>query len=251
MNSTISQISFRALSLAANLPMTERTDIARWLYRYGSYPRGSAIERDFGPGDDSMALLGLIPGSTTRRNLETVYEATTHPGWFNFTYLDGRALTWPDRKLYVSPDPVVLPVVFPIIAATFVEFGVRSFKVGRGIEGLLRPDKIVAYFNTCSKFEAVARKLKEKLDGYPAQPVPFTAEIGLDGLLSWGIDPPQSRETTSWRSWITKRLADGLIEAHSATTERVVQSALHGVESLGVNTSQWTAEGCNFDFWGV
>ncbi len=242
----ISQLSSRALVLATALPTTETAKIARWLYHYGSLPRGSTIELNFGPGDDPMAVLGLTLGGVARRNLEVAYEATTYPGWLSFTLTLTPILTHAACKLYVSPQPEALATAFPIIAETFVEMKVRSFKVGRRIEGLLRPDKIIAYFDNRSDLDAVADTLCERLNGCPAQGVPFTAEAGLDGLLSWGIDPPPSTEALSWRSWITKRLANEIVKVRPSSDSVAVAAALSGVTALGVNTARWTADRCAF-----
>lgn len=242
----ISQLSSRALDLAAALPTIEAAIIARWLYHFGSLPRGPTIERDFGPGDDPMAVLGLTLGGVARRKLEAAYEATTYPGWLSFALTPTPVLIQAACKLYVSPRPEALATAFPIIAETFSEMEVRSFKVGRGIEGLLRPDKIIAYFDNRSDLDAVADTLCKKLNGCPAQGVPFTAEVGLDGVLSWGIDPPPSTEALSWRSWITKRLANEIVKVRPSSDSVAVAAALSGVTALGVNTVRWTADRCTF-----
>ncbi len=246
MRTKISQLSSRALDLAAALPTTETARIARWLYHYGSLPHGPTVELDFGPGDDPMAVLGLTHGGVARRNLEATYEATTYPGWLSFALTPKPVLTHAVCKLYVSPQPEALATAFPIIAETFAEMEVRSFKVGRRIEGLLRPDKIIAYFDNRSDLDAVADTLCERLNGCPAQGVPFTAEAGLDGLLSWGIDPPPSTEVLSWRSWITKRLANEIVKVRPSSVSVAVAAALSGVTALGVNTALWTADRCAF-----
>ncbi len=238
----LSQLSRRALDLAASLPTRENTKIARWLYHYGSFPRGPSIELDFGPGDDAMAVLGLTRGGAARRTLENAYEATTYQGWLSFARTSMPALTRAACKLYVSPQPADLATAFPVIAETFAEMEVRSFKVGRGIEGLLRSDKIVVYFNKRSDLAEVAEILCERLDGCPPQGVPFTAELGLDGLLSWGIDPPPDKKTLSWRSWITKRLANEMAKVGSVSNDEAVYAALKGVSDLGVNTTEWTVD---------
>ena len=74
----------------------------------------------------------------------------------------------------------------------------------------------------------------------------FTAEVGLNGLLSWGIDPPPNTEAISWRSWVTRQLADGMVKARPSSDNEAVAAALSGVTALGVNTAQWTADRCVF-----
>jgi hypothetical protein len=246
MQTRISQLSSRALELAAALPTPEQEKIARWLYHYGSLPRTPSIELNFGPGDDPMAVLGLTIGGGARRRIESAYEPTTYQGWFSFAYSSTPVLTQAACKLYVSPRPEILAKAFPIIAGTFAEMKVRSFKVGRGIGGMLRPDKIVAYFDSRSDLDAVAQTLCQRLEGCPAQGVPFTAEAGLDGLLSWGIDPPLGTGAVSWRSWVTKQLANEMVKVQPSSAGVAVSAALRGVAALGVDTIRWTADTCAF-----
>jgi hypothetical protein len=242
----ISQLSNRALDLAAALPTPEAEGIARWLYQYGCLPRGASIELNFGPGDDPMAVLGLTRGGVARRKLEASYEATTYQGWLSFALVSTPIMVQAACKLYVSPQPETLAMAFPVIADTFAEMEVRSFKVGRGIEGLLRPDKIVAYFDNRSVLDEVADSLCKKLKGYRAQGVPFTTELGLDGLLSWGIDPPPGQQALSWRSWITKQLAKEIVKVRPLSGSVAVAAALSGVSALGVDTARWMIDGWAF-----
>jgi hypothetical protein len=50
----------------------------------------------------------------------------------------------------------------------------RCFKVAPSIEGLVRPDKLIAYFRDHDDLTAVAGELAVGLRGMPAQGVPFT-----------------------------------------------------------------------------
>lgn len=216
--------------------------MARWLYRYGTVPRGPDIERDFGPGDDPVAVLGLTLGGLTRERLEVAYEATTYPGWVGFARTPARIEAHAPYKLYVSPRPEGLAMAFPIIATLFARMDVRAFKVGRGLEGLLRPDKIVAHFDTRDHLDAVASALGTELAGCPVQGVPFTAEAGADGLLSWGMDPLPGGDALSWRAWVTKRLAAALVAARSTAGQDAVTAALRAVEAAGVDPVTWIVD---------
>lgn len=238
----IAALSRRALCLAAVLPTDEPARVARWLYRYGTTPRGPEVDRDFGPGDDPVAVLGLTPGGYSRQRLEGAYEATTHPGWLGFARTPAPAEVQAACKLYVSPRPEALAGAFPVIAALFERMEVHAFKVGRGIEGLLRPDKIVAYFASRPHLDAVAAALGAALADCPAQGVPFTAEAGGDGLLSWGIDPPAGGDGSSWRSWVTQRLAAALLAARPAVGEDAVSAALRAIAAAGVDPVAWTVD---------
>jgi hypothetical protein len=128
---------------------------------------------------------------------------------------------------------------FPIIAEQFVRCKVRSFKVGRGVEGLLRPDKIIAYFECRAHMEEVTAALDASLQGCPAQGTPFTAEAAGQGLLSWGIDPPLGNEPASWRAWITKQLAASLTAARTSPGVDPVSAALRDIAGVGVDPDHW------------
>jgi len=242
MTGRIGSLSERALHLAAGLKFAETGRVARWLYHYGTAPRSPEIERNFGQGDDPMAVLGLTPGGAARRTLEYSYQVTTYPGWLSFARESAPAMSQAACKLYVSPQPAELAEAFPEIADVFARMNVRSFKVGRGIKGLLRPDKLVAYFDDRDALQRVAKAVGKRLANCAAQPVPFTTEAGGDGLLSWGTDPPLGGNGLSWRSWITRQLAEGLKLGRPATASDSVAGALRHVAAQGVEYATWTIE---------
>jgi hypothetical protein len=112
--------------------------------------------------------------------------------------------------------------------------------------GLLRPDKLVAYFTDQETLMSVADRLGERLRGMTAHGVPFTAAIDGDGLLSWGVDPPAAarplswQPQQSWRSWISLALAGALLEARQGGAD--VPPARFAVQRLGlegVDTERW------------
>jgi hypothetical protein len=142
-------------------------------------------------------------------------------------------------KLYVSPRPEALSEAFPILVERFIRSEVRSFKVGRGIEGLLRPDKIIAYFDDRAHMEEVARALDHSLRRFPAQGVPFSAEAGTRGLLSTGVDPPIGDAAASWRSWVTKRLAISLTTNRVGEGNDPVAATLADIRLAGVDPERW------------
>ncbi len=130
----------------------------------------------------------------------------------------------PTYKLYVSPAPSALPEAFGAVLDGLAAVGAPGFKVGAGAGALLRPDKIVAYFETFERLEAAAGALTERLAGVAPHGVPFTSEIAGGGQLSWGVDPPLAAGLgllggdgrMSWRLWLTNRLARALIAAVAA-----------------------------------
>lgn len=241
MNGRIAHLSLAALRLAASGLSTDADGVAQWLYRFGTIPRGPAIDRDFGADDAPMAVLRLTAGDHARRLLESAYEPTSFPGWYSFVWANASSRIVPACKLYVSPRPEALSDVFPRIVETFIRFEVPSFKVGRGVEGILRPDKIMAYFHERPHMHAVAGALEKVLRRCSVQGVPFTADIGGDGLLSWGIDPPPGSAAVSWRAWVTKCLATALAEPSARRSRDPVTSVLARVRALGVDPETWHA----------
>lgn len=243
----LSALSLQALHFAARLPGADEYRIARWLYRYGTLPRTPDIERDFGTNDEPMAVLGLTANGLARRRLAEVYNGATYPGWHSFSHQAASAVGHTRFKLYVSPRPEALASAFPIIVDRFSHLDVCAFKVGRGLDGLLRPDKIVAYFESRAHLNQVAAELAVALSGCPAQGVPFTApflgtETAASGLLSQGIDPPPGTEAASWRAWITRRLAKLLVEARPATGPVAAEAALFAAKVAGIDTRNWSAD---------
>ncbi|MCQ0094194.1 hypothetical protein [Roseovarius sp. M141] len=235
----IANLSLRALTLATALPPSDVPKIARWLYRYGTAPRGVMQEMAFGSGDHPMAVLELSQGGRARGMLEHHYEVATYPGWLGFSRVTAPLGTGATCKLYISPKPEALAAVFPVLAEVFDAMQVRAFKVGRGLDGLLRPDKIVAHFDDVDHLHTVAAILRKRLGRSPAQGVPFTTALGPDGMLSWGIDPPVGSVAVSWRSWVTHRLAEALVVPLGFGQSRI-ESVWGRMAEIGVDPTTWT-----------
>ena len=230
-------MSLAALRYAASGSFDDPAALAQWLYRFGTVPRGPAFDRDFGPDDDPMAVLGLTIGGSTRRLLESACDASSLAGWYSFARTGVEVQTSAACKLYVSPRPEALAVAFPRVIDVLVRTEVRSFKVGRGIEGLLRPDKIVAYFDDRADLLRVAAALSRALNGCPAQGTPFTHEIGADGMLSSGVDP--AGQLTSWRAWVTRQLATSLIAHRDMSCHARVEAVLADMRIAGLDPDNW------------
>lgn len=143
-------------------------------------------------------------------------------------------------KLYVSPVPQQF---LPVLAATIkaiTNSNVYCFKTGSNIHGIFRPDKIVVYFNNLSDLENAAEKINAVTRQFSAQGVPFTAPLFQSTMLSWGIDPPTyNNEPVSWRVWITKLLAAGIIEGKKMLVDEPWKYALKYMEDKGLNNDTW------------
>ena len=106
---------------------------------------------------------------------------------------------------------------------------------------------MVLYFPNQERLFAVASELASLLKGTAPHGVPFSAEITSDGLLSWGMDPPQRdrilawQESESWRLWVVRRLAAAIIavQADPRSTIAPSQFALERLRHEGVDVDTW------------
>lgn len=242
---TIGMLSRSALRTSAALELPSPGVMARLLYSFNTLPGTPEWRRRY---PDAMSLDSVIrrsiPGSAG-------LDAPEMAG-------DGAWLSWdraaPSRsegcvwKLYLSPMPEHLLTALEAAAHQRDAF---SMKVGRDLANILRPDKLVLYFATRARLERAAGRLERELAGLPAQGVPFTRQVGDSALLSWGIDPdgqdaaaPWSGDS-SWRAWLTRRLATALVQAFRDPGCPVPpwRYAMDRVSLDGVDVCDWTPDG--------
>ena len=135
-----------------------------------------------------------------------------------------------------------MPEVLAPLVDTMTAAGATRFKIGADATGLLRPDKIVVYLGSGQELATVAAAVAATLAGVAPHGVPFSAELGGDGLLSWGGDPPSGAGPVgggreSWRLSVCRRLAESLQVAQAAPLRRtrpagfaLARLALDGVD---------------------
>jgi hypothetical protein len=153
--------------------------------------------------------------------------------------------------LYVSPNPHHIGQAFEEVLALLPSSTASSFKIGPNAHGLLRPDKLMIYFNRYEDLIRFAEALLPRLAGLSAHGVPFSTPIDDAGILSWGIDPPRDDEgigqyaDNSWRIWLCNRLAVALIAASNEQEAKIApwRYALARLWLLGVDTRTWTLHG--------
>lgn len=257
--SRLAALSIEALRYAQALDVSDPLSLAHRLYGYNRRPLTPAWKRLLPGGEAVERHLGIAPGGAHRRLLDRGWSRVgpSH-GWISWRSRrrdegggeDG-GVTY---KLYVSPVPEALADGFGKVLEALAVSRAVQFKIGADAVGLLRPDKIVAYFPSFDRLAHAAEAITGILEGTPAQGVPFTAEIGGDGLLSWGVDPPagpgwEGRE--SWRLWLVRRLARALLSGKAAAQagEPGVEPWHFALERLrleGVDTGTWTPGALTF-----
>jgi hypothetical protein len=131
----------------------------------------------------------------------------------------------------------------------FTDCGAQAFKVGNDVYGLLRPDKFVAYFADFDRLIEAAARILSALNDCPAHGVPFTGDLGGDGLLSWGTDPAAGQpglpweDRGSWRLWVAGHLAAALVAARRREGIQPWRFALARLAVAGVDPDTWTPMG--------
>ena len=247
----LAEISLAALRYAQDLAEDDPLTLSFRLYGYNRRPLTPAWKRLLPKGENVLAWLGVGPGGPRRSLLDRNWERTggSAEWWLSWrsrqdSDLSGGGATW---KLYISPMPEALPESFGDILEALAAAKAAQFKIGADALGILRADKIVSYFPSFERLAAAAEALEARLSGIPAQGVPFTSEIGGNGLLSWGVDPPREETTfgggESWRLWLTHRLSRALLSARSVSSSEPSEPwrfALERVRLEGVDTDTWT-----------
>jgi len=279
----IGQLSTDALRYGQALSVTDISELSMRLYHYHGIPVSVRWQERLERPEKVAELLGVGPKGQHSRILRTHWQVT--PTQRNKDSKNGanghhhehevgnpRAesenfvswLSWVSRKsqpqtsktkstfkLYISPLPEFISEVFGIAFNTLAKTNAFHMKVGADAQGLLRPDKMVAYFSTQEDLREASQALAKDLDGCPPHGVPFTAEISGDGLLSWGVDPPETKQLLSWkpqeswRLWLTNRLANALLSAGNSRADESGglepwQYAMERLSLEGVDTESWT-----------
>jgi hypothetical protein len=261
----LQQLSISALQYGQALAVNDVLELSWRLYNYHRLPLSPAWRERFATPDRVKERLGIASGGRYVDFLDAAWFSPRDGAFGETASGDASGwLAWSRRqsgathvardgtyKLYVSPMPDFIENVFAVTLRALTDTAVLQFKIGADAEGLLRPDKMVAYFPSRETLLAAAEILASRLDGCPAHGVPFTSELAGDGLLSWGVDPPASQRLVSWqpqeswRLWLTNRLANALLTARTsggAGSDGLEpwQYALERVALEGVDTASWT-----------
>ena len=247
---SIAKLSVEALSYGAALSSANATTLAQKLYTYNRRPRTPALRSRLPDRAACLAFLGLGHAHDTASAVNRFWSrGDDNSPWVVFArrHQPERQRSEQSCKLYIGLALEELPACLPPLAAELGRSRALQFKIGAELDGLLRPDKLVAYFPSKDALLATAQALRSIVAKRTVQAVPFTAEIETGGALSWGVDPANAwfGERVSWRQWICEKLAVALIAARSGITETVApwQFALERLELEGVDTRTFMPTG--------
>lgn len=241
--SRVAQLSVDAIAYVAAVDGWSASEAAGRLYMYNRAPCTPWLQRMFATDE---AVVRHLTGSTAlAAQLEKHWvREVSQESWLMWQRDSARAdLSF---KLYVSPVLDGLPHAFQVAVDTFLRVKCSHFKVGRSAFGLLRPDKLVAYFGSLEQVKEAAELIRASTRGILAQGVPFTGTIDHEGLVSWGMDPPRFQqvmawqEHQSWRQWVTERIAVYALAAKESGAENAIDFALHRIGLDGIDVDTWS-----------
>jgi len=246
---SLAQLSIDALNYGAALIHADAATLAQKLYNYNRRPMTAALRRRLPGKAACLSFLGLggerdAPGAIAR----DWSRGDDDSPWLVFTRRRSqRQRTGQSCKLYVGVAFEELPGCLSALAEGLAAGAALQFKIGTDLDGLLRPDKLVAYFPSKDTLSAAAQALLPILSNRAVHAVPFSAEIGGSGALSWGMDPAEAwfGDRMSWRQWVCEQLAAALIAARSSAAGAVApwQFALERLRLEGVNTDTFMPTG--------
>ncbi|MCU1348547.1 MAG: hypothetical protein JWO56_1577 [Acidobacteria bacterium] len=250
----VARLSVDALRHAEDLETADPHLLTTALYLYNRIPLSPFWKTRLADRDAVAAWLGIDRGSL-RALLEREWVAMPpdrSAGWLTWLSRapqrahDANSVTY---KLYISPRPERIRDAFEIVVRVLSTLPGSQFKIGQDAAGLLRPDKLVAYFGNRAELDAAAAALQRELAGCDAHGVPFTAGIDADGLLSWGVDPPENDRALrwlgreSWRLWVVQRLGAALAVGKSARSAGAAEPwrfAIERARRQGVDVETWS-----------
>lgn len=249
----VAKLSRAALEHASRLGIEDPRLLSLKLYGYHRAPLSPRLAKAYPTRSSIEAYWGLDAGEA-RSILDRAWiplskggdEAKAKDVWIAFRSARPRAAipaTGPMYKLYISPAFDAIPQAFAAALPVLTDLGVDQLKVGATIEGLLRPDKWVAYFGTFEELSLAAGALDRALAAIPAHGVPFSGGVDARGLLSWGMDPPpgaRGDDRESYRLWMTNKLASAIVDAARAGAEEPWRYAVDRLALEGFDTRSWT-----------
>lgn len=249
-NDVPGRLSIAALKYGQTIRVQDPIRLSARLYCYNREPASPRWKSKLSSPDGVLVFLGLGTNGINRDRLNAHWicgEREHTVGGWSFWRLKTRtrreALGY---KLYVSPQSEHMPEALGVVIEVLTELDAPAFKVGSDIFGVLRPDKLVAYFCHRADMLEAAGRISAKLSAMPAQGVPFTCSLDPTGMVSWGMAPPaQARpfpwSGKSWRFWVTERLATALIAASRQGSGRIEpwEFALHRAFLDGIDTQKW------------
>jgi hypothetical protein len=248
----LSRLSIAGVKYGQEIGLDDPIRLSVRLYCFNRAPASPVWKSKLSSPDRVLEFLGLGANGVNRERLDGhwIRSEGEHAlaGWSSWRFKNARVRSRESLgyKLYVSPRCEYLPEALGVTIEALTEIEAPRFKIGCDIFGVLRPDKLVAYFSHRAAMMEAGRRILAQLSTMPAHGVPFTCGMDPSGLVSWGMDPPEHARPfrwngKSWRFWVTERLATALIAAsrHDSKVIEPWEFALDRVCLDGIDTRMW------------
>ncbi|MDB5007776.1 MAG: hypothetical protein JWP45_2169 [Mucilaginibacter sp.] len=233
----LSKLSCDAISYAFHAAHLDENAITNRLYGFNTYPHIM---------NTTQVNPSKINDTDTRlRNIvkERNYHFHDSGYWLNWRHTNCVGFSQLHYKLYISPCLQSTHEVFRTIAEMCFNFLVPAFKIGKGVHGMLRPDKLVLYFQSMEAMLSVANELRHSLNGVDAQGVPFTNPTDTGALISWAIEPNaisvNYEGVTSWRMYVSKCISRSMKLSAFMYGDHSVASVLKRIRLNGIEPDNW------------
>jgi hypothetical protein len=242
------ELSRQAISYAVELRASRGTsNLWERLYCFNRVPdqtHADSLTPSDEPGEAFVAPLLEQLGS------DWAWTQRTDPQWIFFSRPRLCQAAHSARRRNGKYKVYVSPAVGTFRRAVGASLGASkdcaTLKFARTHDGTLRPDKIVIYTNSFAHTRKVATSVLFEVGDIGAHGVPFTAELGGDGLLSWAMDPTsiELRRFSSWRVWISQMLVRCIVATPAETDPDVQVDAVLSMLATryGVLSGDWTLE---------
>lgn len=241
------ELTDAALRYGSQLEGVSADELAQHLYRYHTVPLSPHWRLRLDEGRDRDFL-----GFEHEPGIGSNWTLQPDQSWYWFHPRGSGSEQAPVAKLYISPSADALPEVIPEVASVLAGSRAAQWKLGRGVGGVLRPDRIVAYFRYLDDLRSAIAGLGASLEGVAAHGVPFGIGVDAGGLLAWGVDPRKGSGggPSSWRAMMCGLLAGGLIDGARQDLEpaELVAHSRRRLRAAGFDpqtlepTAAWLAE---------
>jgi len=247
--SRLDALSYAAIYYGLQLKLLGVERLARRMYQYNTVPTTSGWDRMFrAPSDVEFWLLQRKSSDRKAalfRRYNRLSSSSRAVHWMAWCHKGRKALDGARHKIYVSPEPRMLPDVMHTVTSIACAMDIPFLKVGCTVPDILRPDKLVLYLDSQDAVEQVAAELIPATKGINPQGVPFSSPLDNEGLISCAVDPSSAHDTHllgrySWRELVSKSLARALVNTprHIEPSD-AIDFALKRLQLEGVNCETW------------
>ena len=219
-----SAVTTRAVLYGEHLLPSHLADLTGRLYRYGTWPCSPRLTARFridATARTTVAVSEALQRCRSSLSSWIMRGPDESSRWFAWIRAGIRSRARRRiYKLFVSPEPGSVALAVEALLTAPSMSGAIGFKLGADLPGLLRPDRLVAYFPSRDALRAASAEIAPRLSELRGHGVPFAAPLDADGLLSWGVDVPSATGgLRSWRARMAHGVARSLILARASATD--------------------------------